>query len=447
MHTALPIHTRARQDARRIFTKALEAVEAGNAVCRHLRMDGDRLFFKDLVLSISQFQRCIAIGAGKASAAMGQAVEGILKRALSDGYITVKYGHGHPLDRIHLNEAGHPIPDARGVAGAAAILDTVRKAGSEDLIIALFSGGGSALLPLPMEGISLGDKQETISVLLQCGASIHEINTIRKHLSRIKGGRLAKAAHPARLVALILSDVVGDDLDVIASGPTVPDPSTFSDCMEILSKYHLEDRLPSSVTTLLRKGHSRQVPETPKPGDPAFEKTTNIIIGNNSNALLAAKTAAEDMGYHTLILSSGIQGDTREAARFHAAIAREIRSSQHPIPPPACILSGGETTVQVTGTGKGGRNQEFVLQAALDIAGAGPIVVLSAGTDGTDGPTDAAGAVADDASLSRARAAGMDPVRFLENNDTYSFFKAINDLVITGPTDTNVMDLRIMLAP
>ncbi len=438
---------KARKDALTIFSHALCAVEAGKAVRRHLRLEGDHLFLDYPVVPFSHFRRCIVIGAGKASAAMGKAVEDVLGDCIEEGRITVKYGHTHPLSRIHLTEAGHPIPDAQGVAGASAILKMVQRAGPDHLIIALFSGGGSALLPLPIEGISLEEKQHTISVLLNCGATIHEINTIRKHVSRIKGGRLAKAAYPSRLITLILSDVVGDDLDVIASGPTVPDSSTFADCLNIVSKYDLGKRIPTSIMALLNGGLSRNTPETPKPGEPIFEKTENRIIGSNSEALSAAKATSERLGYRTLVLSSTIQGDTREAALFHAAIVREIHRTGNPIPPPACILSGGETTVKVTGNGMGGRNQEFTLQAALEIAGCGPLIMLSAGTDGTDGPTDAAGAVADDITISRAYAMGMEPMRHLDNNDAYTFFKVLDDLVITGPTDTNVMDLRIALAP
>ncbi len=442
-----PKRLKARKDALKILKEALRAVQAGNALGKYLRVEGDRLFFKEFNLPFSGFHRLIVIGAGKATAAMAKAAEAVLGDRLESGHINVKYGHSHPLKRIRLTEAGHPIPDARGVEGAARILNLAENAGSHDLIIALFSGGGSALLPLPVEGISLKDKQETIAALLNCGASIREINTLRKHLSAIKGGRLAQAAYPARLVSLILSDVVGDTLDVIASGPTVPDPSTFSNCMEIVSRYSLENRLPPAVMALFEKGASGKIPETPKPGDPVFEKTKNLIVGSNVEALLAAKAASEGLGYHTLILSSVIEGDTREAARFHAAIAREIRRTGNPVPPPACLLSGGETTVVVTGDGKGGRNQEFALQAALEVAGAGPVIVLSAGTDGTDGPTDAAGALADDTTVSRAEALGLNPASHLSRNNSYPFFKALEDLVMTGPTDTNVMDLRIMLIP
>ncbi|MBW2593761.1 MAG: glycerate kinase, partial [Deltaproteobacteria bacterium] len=341
--------------------------------------------------------------------------------------------------------AGHPVPDQNGENGALAISAMAESAESDDLIICLISGGGSALMPLPAQGLSLADKQKTTGVLLACGAAIHEINTIRKHLSDIKGGMLARAANPATLVSLILSDVVGDDLDVIASGPCVPDSSTFADCMDIITGYGIEEHLPETVAVHLKAGLSGQIPETPKAGDSAFEKTRNLIIGRNIDAVNAAKSAAKNLGYHTLILSSMIEGETRDVARVHGAIAREVVKTGNPMPPPLCILSGGETTVTIKGRGLGGRNQEFALAAAMDIAGYENITVLSGGTDGTDGPTDAAGAVADGTTIARAGALGLAPHQYLSNNDAYHFFEPLGDLIKTGPTNTNVMDLRIIL--
>jgi len=447
METEFEKRKRARADARSIFLEAVRSVDAGRAVSELLHLERETLFLKDTALPLSRVRRCMALGAGKATAAMGRALESILGDRLDTGHIVVKYGHGHPLTTIRVTEAGHPIPDMQGVIGARAVLNLAQEAGPEDLVIVLLSGGGSALLPLPLEMISLDAKQNAVATLLECGASIHEMNTVRKHLSGIKGGRLAGAVHPARLIALILSDVVGDTLDIIASGPTVPDPSTFRDCMDVVERYKLENRFPPAVMTLLQNGVAGKIPESPKPGDPVFENTECRIIGNNSKALKSAQAAAEKRGYRTLILSSTFQGDTREAARFHGALADEILRTGNPVARPACLLSGGETTVVVSGSGTGGRNQEFVLQAAIGIAGSGPAVMLSAGTDGTDGPTDAAGALADDTTVSRAHAAGMDPHRYLNNNDAYPFFKALGDLVVTGPTDTNVMDLRIVLVP
>ncbi len=280
---------------------------------------------------------------------------------------------------------------------------------------------------------------------MSCGATIHEINTIRKHLSRVKGGQLANAAYPATIVSLLLSDVVGDDLDVIGSGPTVPDSSTYFDCLEIVSKYQIKKRLPPAVIKHIEAGTSGKIPETPKQGDKVFNKTINLVIGSNIEAITAAKSCAENLGYNTLILSSMIEGETRDVARVHAAMAKEVLKTGNPLPKPACILSGGETTVTLTGKGLGGRNQEFVLAAAIEIDAHETIVVLSAGTDGNDGPTDAAGAVADTYTLGKAAGLNLNPRSFLSNNDSFHFFEKLGDLFVTGPTNTNVMDLRIML--
>jgi hydroxypyruvate reductase len=376
---------------------------------------------------------------------MAAAIEDILGEKITKGIINVKYQHVVNLKRIKLIEAGHPVPDKNGQNGASAILELALSAAKNDLVVCLISGGGSALLPLPYKGLTLKDKQKTIKELLSCGASIHEINSIRKHTSMIKGGRLAQAIYPATLVSLILSDVVGDDLEVVASGPTAQDSSTFSDCVKIIKKYNIIKKLPSSVINHLEAGASGNIPESPKTGDPVFKKTYNLIIGSNIEAIMSAKKKAESLGYNTLILSSLIEGETRQVAHIHGAIAREITKTGNPIPSPACILSGGETTVVLKGKGLGGRNQEFSLAAAIDIAGNKNTVVLCAGTDGNDGPTDAAGALADNNTIKRAISIGLDPNKFLENNDSYNFFKDLNDLLITGPTNTNVMDLRIIL--
>lgn len=434
-----------RADAVRIFHKGIKAVDPHAAVMRHCNLKKDRLFIGTMVYDLSRYKNLFVVGAGKATAKMASAVESLLGKRITRGIINVKYDHVTELCRIKLIESGHPVPDKNGQNGANAILDLIKDSGKDDLIICLISGGGSALLPLPAQGISLKDKQNTIKVLLSCGATIHEINAIRKHMSAIKGGRVAHEAYPATIASLILSDVVGDDLDVIASGPTVPDTSTYQDCMEIFSRYDIIKELPITVVKHIEAGCSGKIPETPKPGDPAFDKTNNLIIGSNMEAITAAKQEAERLGYNTLVLSSMIQGETSHIAHVHGAIAREILQTGNPLSPPACALSGGETTVTLTGDGLGGRNQEFALAAAIDIAGKESIVVLSAGTDGTDGPTDAAGAVADTHTLMRAKAFGLNPRHFLANNDSYHFFKKLGDLFITGPTNTNVMDLRIIL--
>ncbi|MDY6790347.1 MAG: glycerate kinase [Thermodesulfobacteriota bacterium] len=434
-----------RSNAIKIFHQGVQAVEPGSAIKRSCKRDGDHLFIGNRNYNLSHINNIFVIGAGKATAPMAAAIEDILGENITRGIINVKYDHTAKLDRIRLIEAGHPVPDHNGMQGADEILGLAEEAKKDDLVLCLLSGGGSALLALPAAGISLKDKQDTIKILLSCGATIHEINTIRKHMSKIKGGRLARAAYPAGMISLILSDVVGDDLDVIASGPGVPDPSTFEECIQIFKKYKLTKRLPKAVVSYIRQGASGKVPETPKAGNRIFKDTYNLIVASNMDAINAARREAKTMGYKTLVLSSMVEGETRHAAKVHTAIAKEILKTGNPIPPPACILSGGETTVNITGSGLGGRNQEFVLAAAIDIAEKNDIVVLSGGTDGGDGPTDAAGAIADNHTFKRAENMGLNPYHYLLNNDSYPFFNKLNDLLITGPTNTNVMDLRIIL--
>ena len=432
-----------RSDIRAIFDAGLKAADPGEAIRRSVGLDGDRLTVEGGEYNRGAFDRILVVGAGKAAASMAAALEGVLGSHITEGTITTKYGHGCALKGVSITEAGHPIPDEAGVGGSRRILDLLKGAGDRDLVLCVISGGGSALLPLPVGGISLDDKQKTTQALLDCGADIHQINTIRKHISGIKGGRLAVAASPATLVTLVLSDVIGDDLDVIASGPTVPDRSTFADCMEIVNRYDLGNVLPPPVIAHLKDGADGNHPETPKPGDPVFDKTSVSIIGSCALSLTAAKQKAAALGYNATILSSSIAGETRDAAHDHAAIIREIQISGNPYP--ACLISGGETTVTIRGDGLGGRNMEFVLAAAIEIEGLEGITILSGGTDGTDGPTDAAGAIADGSTVRMARDRGIDAARYLANNDSYHFFEATGDLLITGPTMTNVMDLRIFL--
>jgi hydroxypyruvate reductase len=419
-----------RRHSLAIFRAALAAANPADAVSRHLaRRDFTR--FRDIYV----------IGAGKAGASMARAAERFLGRQITAGLVNVKDGHLAKLRRIELNQCGHPVPDERGVAGAERIAQIADAAGPGDLVICLVSGGASALLPLPAEGITLEEKQATTRLLLASGATIHQINAVRKHISRIKGGQLARLAGPARVESLLLSDVIGDDLDVIGSGPTAPDASTFITAGAILDRYQIRHRVPATVRRRIEQGERGAIPETPKPADPLFARVRNTIVGGNRLALDAAARAARQLGYRTLILSSTIQGETREIARMHAAIAREIAATGRPIRPPACIVTGGETTVTIQGDGLGGRNQEFTLAAALEIAGLPGVVVFSAGTDGTDGPTDAAGAIADGHTLAR----NPDAQSYLDRNDSYRYFQPLGDLVITGPTNTNVMDVRLIL--
>ncbi|MBN2428211.1 MAG: glycerate kinase [Deltaproteobacteria bacterium] len=434
-----------RSDAVAIFRAGLEAVAPGAAIKRHCHLEGETLRVGEARYNLGKFKKVVVIGAGKAGASMALAIEEILGDRIDDGLITVKYGHLEALKKIRICEAGHPVPDSNGLDAAREIFELASAADEKTLVICLISGGGSALLPLPVEGVSLEDKQATTRVLLACGATIHEINAIRKHLSVIKGGGLARAVHPATLITLILSDVIGDDLDSIASGPCVPDLKTFADCRAILDKYGIGDQVPANVRDYLGAGIRGEVPETPKAGEAFFDRTQNLIVASNFDALLQARIMAEKLGYNCLLLSSMFEGDTRDLAVNHMAIAREIRLHGYPLKTPACLLSGGETTVKLQGRGKGGRNQEFVLAAALKMAGLEGILVLSAGTDGTDGPTDAAGAFADAMTVARAEAAGLDPRHYLNNNDSYHFFANLEDLFKTGPTNTNVMDMRIIL--
>ena len=445
MSQETPSLSKLRQDAVSIFQAGIDAVNAETAVLSTCRINGDQLQIKDQIFELSLFDNVYIIGAGKASANMAAAIESLIKGRITAGTINVKYGHTRTLNCIRLIEAGHPLPDQNGLAGAQEILKIADKATETDLVICLLSGGGSALLPLPANPLSLSDKQTTIQALLECGATINEINAIRKHVSAIKGGRLARHAWPATLITLILSDVVGDPLDVIASGPTVPDSSSFTDCMQIVEIYQLNNRIPISVLNYIGEGAAGHEKETPKSGDAVFNRTFNFIIGNNMAALRQARKTAEALGYNTMIVSSMIQGETKDVAKVHTAIAREIRQTGNPIAPPACVLSGGETTVKIAGNGLGGRNQEFALAAAIELMDEPEIVLLSGGTDGTDGPTDAAGALVDATTIQKAKHAGISPYAYLKNNDSYNFFRQTGDLLKTGPTGTNVMDLRIIL--
>jgi hydroxypyruvate reductase len=437
--------TELRKTALEIFGAAVQAVDPAAAIHRHMKREGARLTIGGEVLDLAAVRQIVVIGLGKAGASMAVAVEEILGERIQRGVVVTKYGHVQPMKIIRLHEAGHPVPDEAGIAGAQAILDCVKGLGPEDLVLVLISGGGSALTPAPVGGISLAEKQALTKALLACGADIREMNILRKHISRIKGGQLARAAQPAQVRTLILSDIVGDPLDAIASGPTVPDPTTYADALGILDKYRIRQEIPAEIRTHLEAGAAGKVSETPKPTDPLFARVKSLMVASNIQALEAAKAEAQRLGLRAMILSSFVEGETRDVARMHAALALEVRASGNPVTPPVCFITGGETTVTLKGKGKGGRNQEFALAAALDIAGLRDVVVLSAGTDGTDGPTDAAGAIADGDTLERAVAAGLKPRAALDGNDAYPFFERLSDLIITGPTRTNVMDVRLVL--
>jgi glycerate 2-kinase len=441
---------------RRVLGAAIQSVEPGRAVREHLSCYDDHLFVgkRDnpvCTFDLNQVKRILVVGAGKAGAPMARSVADILDRNLTEGVVIVKEGYGDPggdgkSSRMHILEAGHPVPDLRGVEGAKRIASLLANPSKENLVICLVSGGGSALLVLPAPGVSLSDLKKLTSLLLSSGADINQINTLRKHLEQMKGGGLARMAYPARLVSLILSDVIGNPLDVIASGPTVPDPSTFRDAFHILQRYSLLEKTPSSILSHLKRGLRGEIPETLKEGDPALQNVQNVVVGDNLTAAQAAVQQAAEEGFNTMLLTTDLQGEARDAGRFLASIVGQVAGANQPIPRPACIVAGGETTVTVTGNGLGGRNQELALGAVADLAGLPDIALVTLATDGGDGPTDAAGAIVTGETLRRAHRLGLDPVDYLNRNDAYHFFEPLRDLLKPGPTRTNVNDLSFIFA-
>jgi len=433
-----------RQSARLIWEAALNAANPAICIRNFVQVN-------EGVLSIGGKEiplrgKLIVIGAGKPSAKMAQVVEEILGKHITGGLVVTKYGHALPLQRIQLIEAGHPIPDAVGSRAVQQTRQLVSGLTSEDVVLVLISGGGSALWPAPAEGITLEEKQEVTSLLLRAGATIRETNAVRKHLSDMKGGQLARWAAPAHVVSLIISDVIGDALDFIASGPTAPDTTSFSDAFAIIQKYGLQ--VPEAVSERLQNGARGQIPETPKPGDPVFKNVANHIIANNQLLIDAAAGKAREMNFNTLVLGTEVEGEAKDIGRFFAAIGREIARSGNPIKAPACILAAGETTVTVRGHGLGGRNQEMALAWAISMAARPthtPSCFASVATDGTDGPTNAAGGLVDPFTSSRAVELGLIPLKYLRSNDSSNFLKATGDLIVTGPTQTNLMDLQILL--
>ncbi len=434
-----------------ILDAALDAVEPAKAVHRAVRWERDAFWVDGKKYELDAFERIVVLAFGKAATPMAQAVRHGLRHRLDHGLVITKYGHGpddpRSLAPLTVVEAAHPEPDAQGVAAARRAVEIAASLDENDLLITLISGGGSALLTLPAQGLTLADLQRTTDLLLASGAAIHEINAVRKHLSQVKGGQLARLAHPAPVLSLILSDVIGNPLDVIASGPTEPDPTTWADAWRVIEKYGLEAAIPPAVRERLQAGLAGQLPDTPKPGDPIFQRTHNVIIGDNANAAEAARQAAEAQGFHAAILSTFVQGEAREVAQVLVALGREIVAHARPLTPPACLILGGETTVTLRGRGQGGRNQELALAAGLALAHtpeADPIIILSLGTDGTDGPTDAAGGIADAATVARGAALGLDAQAHLADNNSHPYLQALHDLLVTGPTRTNVNDLMFV---
>jgi glycerate 2-kinase len=410
-----------RVAVRAIWDAALAAGDVTPLVRSHLRLE-------------PRHTRVFLLGAGKASGAMAAAAENALGDRVTGGFVVVKDGYGAPLTRVEVAECGHPVPDRRGLTASARLLDVAGGAGEGDLVLFLVSGGGSALTPAPAPPITLEEKQAVTRLLLASGATIGELNAVRKHLSLFKGGQLARAAWPATVLTLALSDVIGDPLDVIASGPTAPDPTTFADALDVLAQRGIAARVPGSIMRRLEAGRAGEIEETPKPGDPIFDRVRNVVIGNNALVTDGAVATAERLGFRTELLTRELEGEARDVARDFVARARRLTT-------PGCLIAGGETTVTVRGQGRGGRCQEFALAAALELRPSDRITVLAAGTDGTDGPTDATGAIVDATSVARGAAAGADAWHALGDNDAYAFLRASGDLVVSGPTRTNLLDL------
>jgi glycerate 2-kinase len=437
------------EDAEAIWRAALEAVDPWRLIRESVERRGEILRVRDREFDLGAAGNVYVISFGKAGAAMGEALAGLLDEKLTAGLVVVPWPVGREASRLEYLEAAHPIPDARSVEAARRAIEIATRAGEKDLLFVCISGGGSSLLALPADGITLDKKRKLTEDLLRSGATIQELNVVRKHLSEIKGGQLARAAFPATVVTLAISDVVGDDLGTIASGPTHEDASTFADARAILECYGLWDGASAMVRARIEDGERGLVPETLKTGDPAFARVSSFVIGDNMTALRGAKHESEKRGYEAIFLSSSDGGEARQTAGGYAAFLAELACSASSLPRPLCLLAGGELTVTVKGRGKGGRNTEFVLAALADLEKAKveglDWLILSLGTDGIDGPTDAAGAWADPRTVRTARALGLNPAEYLDDNDSYGFFKQTGNLIVTGPTGTNVMDLRVFL--
>jgi len=437
------VNEEAETKAIHIYEKAVSSVNPYITVKRHV--EALTSFCRE-----KNIRQVFVVGFGKASVEMARGVNDSIGDIIDRGLVITKYSHARgttSLGKIQVFEAAHPVPDGSGLMATRKIIELLKRVDNSTLVICLISGGGSALLVSPIEPVTLEEKQITTKLLLEAGANINDVNAVRKHISYVKGGRLAQLAYPAYIRSLILSDVVGDKLDVIASGPTTFDPTTYDDAIEILKKFRLLDRVPRNVIDVLNKGKRGEISETVKEGDPVLANTENTIIGSNKMALAEARKAAIELGFNTSIISTELEGEAKDVGKWLAEIAKacKIKKEESRIKKPICLLSGGETTVTVVGSGKGGRNTELALAFALEIEGIAGIFLLSAGTDGTDGPTDAAGAFVTGDTVKKARMAGISPEEYLKNNDSYHFFKKVGGLYITGPTGTNVMDVQIIL--
>ena len=437
------LESKLREQLLEIGRAGIAAVDPAAAVKAIVRADAAALHVADAALPWSEIDRVVVLGAGKASARMAGALEEQLGDRVSGGLVIVKDGHGTPTARVEIVEASHPYPDARGECAARRLLNMARQAGPRDVLLCCISGGGSCLTPAVAPGVALEALQELTDQLLRSGATINAINAVRKHLSVIHGGRLAAAAHPARVLALIVSDVVDNPLDVIASGPTVPDPTTYAGALGALDDHGLRDTAPVAIREHLQRGAAGNEAESPKPGDPRLADVRNAIIADNAQAAGAVVRAARARGFEALHVTSAVEGEAREFALALAGTARDIARHERPVGRPGCVIFGGETTVTVRGAGTGGRNQEMALAAAIALEGTTGAAVMALATDGTDGPTGAAGGLVDGGTVARARAAGVDAARALSENDSHAFLAAAGDLIETGPTHTNVNDLYV----
>ena len=446
--------TQQRELALELVGAALGAVDPAQAVARHLRVEpaGSApavLWVDSHAYDLAAVERLLVIGAGKAGAGMAAAVEALLGARIAAGWVNVGRGYEpqRPLQHIQIHSAGHPLPDAAGLEGTRHILNLLDQLTAGDLVLVLLSGGASALLVQPAPGVSLGNLQRLTDALLRSGATIQELNAVRKHLSQVKGGGLARriAHSDAQAAVLVLSDVVGSPLDVIGSGPCAPDPTTFADAWAVLERYRLTDSAPRAALAHLERGLRGEVEETPKPGEPFFAHVHHVIVADNRTAAQAAAARAAELGCQVHLLTTFLEGEAREVGQVLAALAKEQARYHRPLPRPVCLVLGGETTVTVRGAGHGGRNQELALAAALALHGWEDVLVVTLATDGVDGPTDAAGAIAAGHTVARARALGLEPWDHLERNDAYPLFAALGDLILTGPSGTNVNDLAFVL--
>ena len=441
-----PLAADARRTVLTLLEEAISSVDPRSLIRNHVRLKGQRLYIGDISFDLTEYERIMVAGSGKASGAMAEALEETLGRRIDTGLVNVPKGTAANFKTkiVRLQEAGHPIPDESGLRGAEKIASLLENLNVHTLVIFLLSGGGSALLPLPKRGVSLSEKKTTTDLLLRCGATIEEVNAVRKHISALKGGQLAVRTYPATLVCLLLSDIVCDPLPSIASGPTVPDPTTYEQAVEILQRYNVWEQTPEAVRKLLTSGLQGKIPETPKPGDTRFKHVHNILLGNNRVALDAAQRKAHSLGLSPLILCSFIEGEARQVGTIFAGLAREMQVEGCQVSNHEVLLAGGETTVTVTGNGRGGRNQELALSASLRLRDLDGVALASVGTDGIDGLSDAAGAIVDGSTIGRALELKMNPFVYLANNDSHSFFSVLNDGIITGPTGTNVNDIMII---